>query len=38
MKRVAIVGDGAGGKTMLAHALSERLHVPALQNPRAERG
>lgn len=28
MKRVAIVGNGAGGKTTLARALSERLHVP----------
>jgi adenylate kinase family enzyme len=28
MKRVAIIGNGAGGKTTLAHALSERLHVP----------
>lgn len=28
MRRVAIVGNGAGGKTTLARALSERLHVP----------
>jgi len=28
MRRVAIVGNGAGGKTTLAHALSERLDVP----------
>ena len=28
MRRVAIIGNGAAGKTTLAHALSERLHVP----------
>lgn len=28
MKRVAIIGNGAGGKTTLAHALSTRLRVP----------
>jgi adenylate kinase family enzyme len=28
VRRVAIVGNGAGGKTTLARALSERLHVP----------
>jgi adenylate kinase family enzyme len=28
VRRVAIIGNGAGGKTTLAHALSERLRVP----------
>jgi adenylate kinase family enzyme len=28
VRRVAIIGNGAAGKTTLAHALSERLHVP----------
>jgi len=28
VRRVAIVGNGAGGKTTLARALSEQLHVP----------
>jgi adenylate kinase family enzyme len=28
VRRVAIIGNGAAGKTTLALALSERLHVP----------
>lgn len=28
MRRVAVIGNGAGGKTTLARALSERLAVP----------
>ena len=28
MRRIAIIGNGAAGKTTLAHALSERLHIP----------